>query len=68
MKSNIGLGVDRITPGDLERLRDAGLSALADILNAAESLLMRPAQTLLVIGKLLLKKAWGDRIIGLISM
>eukprot|EP00959_Pyramimonas_sp_CCMP1952_P118862 2485054-Pyramimonas_sp.AAC.1 len=68
MKSKTGLGVDRVSPGDLERLPDVGLGVLADLLNCVESLLAWPAQTLVVIGELLPKKASGDRIIGLISM
>eukprot|EP00959_Pyramimonas_sp_CCMP1952_P068875 1437691-Pyramimonas_sp.AAC.1 len=68
MKPRAGLGVDRLTPCDMERLPDQGLEVLASLPNSIEHLLAWPAQTMLAIGRLLPKKVSGGRVISLISM
>jgi hypothetical protein len=67
MKANTGLGADRMTPIDVERLPSEALVELAELLNAIERALAWPHQTQLIIGKLLPKKVSGDRVIGLVS-
>eukprot|EP00959_Pyramimonas_sp_CCMP1952_P037855 792334-Pyramimonas_sp.AAC.1 len=67
MKANTGLGADRMTPIDVERLPSEALVELAELPNANERTLAWPHQAQLIIGKLLPKKMNGDRAIGLAS-
>eukprot|EP00959_Pyramimonas_sp_CCMP1952_P236982 4952571-Pyramimonas_sp.AAC.1 len=67
MKAAAGLGADRMTPIDVERLPSVALVELAELLNAIERTLAWPHQTQLIIGKPLPKKLSGDRVIGLAS-
>ena len=59
MKAKAGLGVDQLSPLDMERLPFAGLVELTALLNACEECCSWPWQVLLVVGKLLGKKSGG---------
>eukprot|EP00959_Pyramimonas_sp_CCMP1952_P391178 8197810-Pyramimonas_sp.AAC.1 len=63
MKCRTGMGCDRLSPADIERVPAAGLGELAALFNYLEAALVWPQQTQLIIGKLLPKKTEGDRII-----
>eukprot|EP00959_Pyramimonas_sp_CCMP1952_P211122 4418622-Pyramimonas_sp.AAC.1 len=67
MTANTGLGADRTTPIDVERLPSEALVQLAELLNTVEQTLAWPRQTQLIIGKLLSKKVSGDPLIGSVS-
>ena len=56
IKPKAGLGVDRITPVDYQRLPAAALAELTLILQAVEETLVWPIQTMLIVGKLAPKK------------
>eukprot|EP00959_Pyramimonas_sp_CCMP1952_P241868 5055622-Pyramimonas_sp.AAC.1 len=68
MKSRAGLGIDRLTPLDSERLPDCALDELAGIFETIEATCTWPWQLLVVLGRLLPKKSSGDRVIGLMAM
>ena len=68
MKAKAGLGVDQLSPLDMERLPFAGLVELTALFNACEECCSWPWQVPRVVGKLLGKKSGGDRVIGLMSM
>eukprot|EP00959_Pyramimonas_sp_CCMP1952_P056290 1175762-Pyramimonas_sp.AAC.1 len=63
------MGLDRLSPIDLERLPDAALTELAQLYNMFEECQTWPWQLMGVVGKLLAKKTVGQfRVIGLICM
>eukprot|EP00959_Pyramimonas_sp_CCMP1952_P099359 2077243-Pyramimonas_sp.AAC.1 len=68
MKPRAGLGIDQLTPLDMQRLPPEGHAALADLLNTVEDVGTWPTQLLVVLGRLLPKKSGGDRIIGILAM
>eukprot|EP00959_Pyramimonas_sp_CCMP1952_P234213 4893933-Pyramimonas_sp.AAC.1 len=68
MKATAGLGVDFLSPVDLQRLPLDAMIEFTDILKSAETLLAWPAQTQLIATLLTPKKSQGDRGIGMISM
>eukprot|EP00959_Pyramimonas_sp_CCMP1952_P439803 9207641-Pyramimonas_sp.AAC.1 len=57
-----------MTPADFARLPDSALAELAILFEACEQYGCWPGQVLLIIGRMLMKKTSGDRIIGLVSM
>eukprot|EP00959_Pyramimonas_sp_CCMP1952_P199228 4167277-Pyramimonas_sp.AAC.1 len=59
------MGVDFITPLDLERLPDSALGELILVFEAREQCLCWQAKLQLILGRLLPKGTSGDRIIGL---
>eukprot|EP00959_Pyramimonas_sp_CCMP1952_P398639 8352997-Pyramimonas_sp.AAC.1 len=61
MKAKAGLGVDNLSPTDMERLPPEGIQELVSVFGACEECLSWPWQILLVIGRLLGKKNGGDR-------
>eukprot|EP00959_Pyramimonas_sp_CCMP1952_P013939 294860-Pyramimonas_sp.AAC.1 len=68
MKTKAGLGVDRLTPIDFERLPDSALEELSGIYEAIEASVSWPWQLLVCLGRLLPKKSSGDRVIGILPM
>eukprot|EP00959_Pyramimonas_sp_CCMP1952_P327771 6862319-Pyramimonas_sp.AAC.1 len=62
MKARTGLGVDQLTLLDIQRLPSEGHEALAGILNLVDDTGTWPTQLLCALGRLLPKKADGDRI------
>eukprot|EP00959_Pyramimonas_sp_CCMP1952_P438394 9178109-Pyramimonas_sp.AAC.1 len=68
MKPRAELGVDRLTPADVQGLPQSARAELVDFSNQVEEQLTWPWQLLVVEGRLLPKKAQGDRVIGLICM
>eukprot|EP00959_Pyramimonas_sp_CCMP1952_P086519 1809726-Pyramimonas_sp.AAC.1 len=68
MKPRAGLGVDRLTPMDVQRLPLSARAELVDFYNQVEDQLTWPWQLLIVEGRLLPKKAQGDRVIGILCM
>ena len=68
MKPMAGLGIDGLTPLDMQRLPPEGHDALAKLLNTIEEVGTWPTQLLVVLGRLLPKKSGGDRIIGILGM
>eukprot|EP00959_Pyramimonas_sp_CCMP1952_P206729 4323520-Pyramimonas_sp.AAC.1 len=61
MKAKAGLGIDRLTPVDIQRLPAAGVAELVHIFEAVEAVLAWPIQTALVVVKLTPKKSGSDR-------
>eukprot|EP00959_Pyramimonas_sp_CCMP1952_P466771 9490520-Pyramimonas_sp.AAC.1 len=51
------MGVDFVTPLDLERLPDCAIAELALVFEACEQCLCWPAQLLLILGRMLPKKS-----------
>eukprot|EP00959_Pyramimonas_sp_CCMP1952_P293161 6131345-Pyramimonas_sp.AAC.1 len=68
MKGKAGMGIDRLSPLDVERLPDVAIAELCSLYAAIEERKTWPWQTMLVVGRLLAKKSGGDRVIGLIAM
>eukprot|EP00959_Pyramimonas_sp_CCMP1952_P015952 337208-Pyramimonas_sp.AAC.1 len=68
MKARAGMGIDRLSPLDFERLPDCAIEDLVNLFSAIEASLTWPWQSLIVIGRLLAKKSGGDRVIGLVAM
>eukprot|EP00959_Pyramimonas_sp_CCMP1952_P263316 5506274-Pyramimonas_sp.AAC.1 len=61
MKARAGLGIDRLSPTDMERLPDEGIQCLCDLFRMIEEGPSWPWQVMCVVGKLLGKKSGGDR-------
>ena len=61
MKAKAGLGIDRLSPVDVERLPDAALEELCDLYHMIEEGLSWPWQVLTCVGRLLGKKAGGEK-------
>eukprot|EP00959_Pyramimonas_sp_CCMP1952_P309315 6473240-Pyramimonas_sp.AAC.1 len=68
MKGKAGMGIDRLSPLDFERLPGEALAELCTLYSAIEECKTWPWQTMMVVGRLLAKKSGGDRVIGLIAM
>eukprot|EP00959_Pyramimonas_sp_CCMP1952_P185201 3872610-Pyramimonas_sp.AAC.1 len=62
------MGVDVLSPTDVERLPDVALDELARMYGVIEETLTWPSQLGLTIGRMIPKKASGDRVIGLLTM
>eukprot|EP00959_Pyramimonas_sp_CCMP1952_P002527 52123-Pyramimonas_sp.AAC.1 len=59
MKARAGLGVDRLSLLDFERLPECAITELVALFTAIEESLTWPWQSLLVIGRFLAKKSGG---------
>eukprot|EP00959_Pyramimonas_sp_CCMP1952_P129505 2708204-Pyramimonas_sp.AAC.1 len=68
MKARAGLGVDRLSPTDFERLPQEGLQDTCDLFAMVEEGLTWPWQVMCMIGGLLAKRSGGDRVTGLLPM
>eukprot|EP00959_Pyramimonas_sp_CCMP1952_P050992 1065156-Pyramimonas_sp.AAC.1 len=62
MRPNIGQGVDRLSPTDVERQPDTALQSLSELYELIEHTLTWPCQTQMVIGHMQPKhRGDGDR-------
>eukprot|EP00959_Pyramimonas_sp_CCMP1952_P376284 7881781-Pyramimonas_sp.AAC.1 len=68
MKAEAGMGIDQLSPIDVERLPESGMHDLAQLYEAIEGPLTWPRQKMACIWRLLPKKSSGDRVIGLLPI
>eukprot|EP00959_Pyramimonas_sp_CCMP1952_P404730 8482088-Pyramimonas_sp.AAC.1 len=68
MKGQVGQGLDRACPADLDRLPREAMVELSAVYNTIEQCGTWPWQLLAVLGRLLLNKPTGDRVIGLVCV